>query len=283
MHARLTRVIEHIDRHLDEPLDLERLGRLASSSRYYFQRQFRAAFGLSPARYVTLQRLRRAVLEVALRPWIPITDIAFGSGYGSPEAFARAFKRELGQSPSAFRVAPDWARWAARQQPLRHLEETLMTTPSADDVRIVDFPETRVAALEHIGTEAALMTSIRRFVAWRRGHGLPPTKSRTFNVFHADSAGPQHIHYDLCATIDGPLEPNEEGIVEKTLPGGRCAVIRIQGSDAGIAPAFAYLYDIWLAEQGEEARDAPPFAERVAFYPEVSAADAITDLFVPLR
>ena len=39
----------------------------------------------------------------------------------------------------------------------------------------------------------------------------------------------------------------------------------------------------WLPRSGEEPRDFPFFAQRVAFYPEVPEHEAVTDLFLPLR
>ena len=59
-HARMQRVLDHIDRHLDGDLDLNAVSGVAAFSKFHFHRQFKATFGVSLHRYVQLARLRRA-------------------------------------------------------------------------------------------------------------------------------------------------------------------------------------------------------------------------------
>ena len=69
-------------------------------SRYHFDRLVRATTGEPPARL-----RRRLLLEqaaYALGRGAGVTEVAFASGYGSPEAFSRAFSRAYGRAPSAF-------------------------------------------------------------------------------------------------------------------------------------------------------------------------------------
>ena len=54
---RMRRVLEHIDRHLDDDLDLDSLSAVAAFSKFHFHRQFTATFGVSVHRYVQLARL----------------------------------------------------------------------------------------------------------------------------------------------------------------------------------------------------------------------------------
>ena len=58
-HARLQRVIDYIDQHLDGDLDLETVSRVAAFSKFHFHRQFTATFELSVHRYVQLALLQR--------------------------------------------------------------------------------------------------------------------------------------------------------------------------------------------------------------------------------
>jgi AraC family transcriptional regulator len=55
-HARMQRVLDHIDQHLKGNLDLDALSGVAAFSKYHFHRQFTATFGLSVHRYVQLAR-----------------------------------------------------------------------------------------------------------------------------------------------------------------------------------------------------------------------------------
>ena len=88
-HARMQRVLDHIDRHLDDNLDLDTLSSVAAYSKYHFHRQFTATFGLSVHRYIQLARMKRASYRLAYRDDQSVTQIAMDAGYDAPDAFAR--------------------------------------------------------------------------------------------------------------------------------------------------------------------------------------------------
>lgn len=98
-HARFRRVLEYIDAHLDDALTVDQLSGVAAFSKFHFHRQFSALFGMGVYRYVQLSRLKRASYQLAFRADAQVIDIALSSGYESPEAFARAFKKTVGQNP----------------------------------------------------------------------------------------------------------------------------------------------------------------------------------------
>lgn len=54
-------------------------------------------------------------------------------------------------------------------------------------VRIVEFPLTRLAALEHRGPVERLNDSVARFIDWRQDSGLSPVgQRRTFGIAYDD-------------------------------------------------------------------------------------------------
>ena len=284
--ARFRQVLKYIDAHLDEDLAVERLSRVAALSKYHFHRQFTVRFGIGVARYVQLSRLKRASYQLAFRALSPIIALACASGYEGPEAFARAFKKTTGQSPSAFRQAPQWEAWHAAYQPLNTVRIYHMTPAyRADQVRIVDFPETRVAVLAHRGDPKHIGASIRQFIEWRRHNHLSPAVSATFNIVYDDpeDTDPDAYRLDLCAAVDHPVAPNPFGVVAKTLPAGRCAVLRHIGSDAHLRDTVTYLYADWLPGSGETLREFPLYFQRVRLFPDVPECEAVTDVFLPLE
>lgn len=64
-HVRIKRVLDHIDRHLGDDLNLETISAIAVSSEFRFHRQFTATFGLSVHRCVQLARMKRASYRIA--------------------------------------------------------------------------------------------------------------------------------------------------------------------------------------------------------------------------
>ncbi|MEO5865899.1 MAG: AraC family transcriptional regulator [Sphingomonas sp.] len=286
-HARMQRVLDHIDRHLDGDLDLEAVSGVAAFSKYHFHRQFTSTFGLSVHRYVQLARMKRASHRLALSDAQSVTDIAMDAGYDAPDAFARAFRQRLGQSPSSFRKSPDWDPWLAAFGPFDNARSKLMhITFTQDDVTIRDVPPTPVAIMEHRGDRATLGETIQRFRAWREAAGLSPETSPTFMVFRSERspANPADYSMDLCVETDHTIEANDGQMKTGIIPGGRCAVLRYPGNTNNLEPAALYLYRDWLPASGEEARDFPIYCQRrLSLMPDVAAHEVVVEVFLPLK
>jgi AraC family transcriptional regulator len=283
--ARLLKVVAYVDANLDDELSLDVLAGVAAFSKFHFHRQFAAVFGLSVFEVVQLCRLKRASYDLAFRAR-GVLDVALDAGYESPESFARAFKKRFGQTPSEWRAEPDWIAWHTATTPLHDMRREIMShAPAARPVAIVAFPETRVAVLEHHGDPRRLNDTIRTFIAWRREHRLSPQTSATFNLLYADpeTTPPEEYRLDLCAAVKGSVPANDVGIVERMIPGGRCATLRLVGPDDGVGAILDRLYREWLPGSGEELRDFPPFLQRVSLYPEVPEHEAVVDIFLPLK
>jgi AraC family transcriptional regulator len=281
----MRRVLDHIDQNLDGDLGLAALARVAAFSKYHFHRQFAATFGITVHRYVQLARMKRASYWLAFRDDANITAVALDAGYEASDAFTRAFRDRIGQTPSAFRNSPDWERWREAFAPLSQARSKLMANYSAADVNIREVPETPVAVMQHRGDPARIGETIQRFIAWRRAAALPPKVSATFNVFHDDprTTAPAKYRLDLCAATGSPIAANDHGVEAGSIPGGRCAVLCVVGSADDLEPAALFLYRDWLPASGEEPRDFPLFCQRVTFFPDVPEHAAITDLYLPLK
>lgn len=280
-HARrIEDVIGHICAHLDETLTLDRLSEVAGFSKFHFHRQFVAHTGLGVAEFVRLTRLERASYQLAFDPQRTVLQIALDAGFSAPEAFARAFKEQRGQTPSEFRRSPRWQAWASSTRPKTPIRSNPMQP------EIVVFEATRVAVLEHRGPAATLLASVGRFVEWRRNcRDSPITSTRTFGVPLNDpeTTAPEDFRFDICGELKGPLHPNTAGVIEKQIPGGRCAVVRHIGSTDAIAETLRPLYAEWLPESGERLRDYPCFFHYVERLPTVPVHEQVTDVYLPLR
>jgi AraC family transcriptional regulator len=275
---RMERVLEYIGQHLDGDLSLEALSAVAHFSPCHFHRQFAACTGMAVGRLVQLMRLRRASMQLVFNPGTRIIDIALQAGFGNPESFSRAFRREVGQSPGEFRQNPQWAPW--------HTGSLLKFPREHPDmqVTIIEFPETLVAALEHRGPEHLTFDTTRKFIAWRQENGYPPGRGNTYGVHYTDpqTTPPEDYRLDLCLSVDAPVAPNRLGVVTKHIPAGRCARVRHLGSRHHVASAV-WLYRDWLPQSGEELRDFPIFFHYVNVGPYVAEAAMITDVYLPLK
>jgi AraC family transcriptional regulator len=279
---RFNRVLDYIDKHLDEKLSVELLSNVASFSKCHFHRQFSEYCGISLSRYIQLVRLKRASYRLAFNPNAPIIDIGLDSGFENPESFSRAFKAAFGQTPSAFRKKPDWASWSERCRiSLPPRERTCVM-----DVKIVDVEPLLVAALEHRGSPALLNDSVQRFISWRKSAGLSPImECETYGVPHNDpnATPPEDFRFDICGSVKEPAPANPEGIVTKTIPGGRCAMMVHVGSRDRISESVYALYRRWLPASGEELRDFPVYFHYLNLDHDTPEHRHLTEIYLPLK
>lgn len=282
--GRMRQVLDHIDRHLDGDLSLEALSTVASSSKFHFHRQFKAHFGIALHRYVQLARMRRASKRLTNAEGARIIEIALDAGYETPDAFARAFRKRFRQSPSGFRNAPDWDSWRLAFGPLNEARsQTMQTKFTPDQVTIRDVAPIRVALFEHHGDPATIEVTVQRFIAWRQSAGLPPRTHATFNIWHTEHQpeDPANYRMDLAVAVQAGTAVKGDGVRIGTIPGGRCAVLRVTGQTHDLEPAARYLYRDWLPASGETLRDFPIYCQRLFLdQPERGSA---AELFLPLR
>jgi AraC family transcriptional regulator len=152
------------------------------------------------------------------------------------------------------------------------------------DVQIVVFPETKVAAVEHRGPPQLEYETARRLIAWRQLHHLGRDQHRSYGIHYTDpyTTPPEDHRVDFCISVDFDVSPNAHGVVNKIIPGGRCALARHLGSRAH-NEAAVYLYREWLPRSGETVGDFPIFFHYVNVGPDVQEHAMITDVYLPLK
>lgn len=98
----LRRARDLIDRRYAEPLDLDALATAAGFSRYHFARTFRAAYGETPAAYLTRRRIERAK-QLLAGANLTVTEVCHLVGFQSLGSFSSRFSQLVGVSPSVYR------------------------------------------------------------------------------------------------------------------------------------------------------------------------------------
>lgn len=96
------RAIFYMKQHLDAPLRLDTLARVATLSKYHFIRRFRAATGSSPYNYLIHLRVSRAK-ELLVTSRLPVADVAAAVGFSGAGNFIKAFRNATGRTPAEYR------------------------------------------------------------------------------------------------------------------------------------------------------------------------------------
>lgn len=98
----LDRVVDAIQADPSREWTLDSLARAGAMSRSVFAERFRSATGSSPANYVAEVRIRAA--QGLLARGGGVSEVSRAIGYASDDGFSRAFRRRVGQTPSAWRT-----------------------------------------------------------------------------------------------------------------------------------------------------------------------------------
>ncbi|MFJ8017020.1 GyrI-like domain-containing protein [Streptomyces sp. NPDC096339] len=102
MLERLNQALDHLETCLEGEVDMAEVARIAAASEYHFRRLFSALAGMPLSVYVRRRRMTLAGAEVLAGKWT-LLDVATRYGYGSGEAFARAFRSVHGIGPGEAR------------------------------------------------------------------------------------------------------------------------------------------------------------------------------------
>jgi AraC family transcriptional regulator len=100
----IQRAVWHIETQLAEPFSLENMARAAGVSKFHLSRSFGFVTGMSPSAFARARRLTEAARRLAEGEG-DILSLALDTGYGSHEAFTRAFRDQFGFTPEQVRAA----------------------------------------------------------------------------------------------------------------------------------------------------------------------------------
>ena len=318
--ARINRVIDHIEAHLDEPLRLETLAGVAHFSPYHFHRVFHAMVGETLNRFIQRVRCERAALKLVGNPSQSIGAIALDCGFSSSQSFARAFREQFGMSASAWReacLARDAGDISATVRKIRNIDRkigntdgkngnvsamverdiasgisttrsTTMTERITPTVTVNDFPETTVAYIRHIGpyqSDPELFGSLfGRLFQWAGPRGLLGPDTKVMSIYHDDPnlTAPEKLRTDVCISVS-PDTPVDGEVGRLTIPGGRYAFARVEVTSDQFGEAWDAVCGDWLPDSGYEPADGLSFEIYHNDHREYPEGKHIVDIVIPVK
>lgn len=285
---RMHRVLAYIDAHLDQALEITDVAAVAHFSPFHFHRVFSAWLGETFGEYLRRRRLELAASRLLAQPRVAVLSIALSVGFGSTEAFARAFRHRFGCTPT------DWRRREAQQRqgssdqsrskpdqvaPVRMGQPGGPDFPAPESimkVTVVQWPAVKVAYLRHVGPYGEPLSRFwqQQVYPWMITNSL--LGHARYGISHDDPGitAPDKCRYDAAVAVTAPLAaPGNAAFA--TLPGGQYAVVAFQGTSAGIGAIWERLLREWLPASGLQL-DGRPFIEH---YSPQSTFDSQTGIF----
>jgi AraC family transcriptional regulator len=239
--ARINRVVDYIDAHLADTLDLQTLAEVAHFSPWHFHRVFQALTNETLADCVRRHRLEQAAQRLlSSSPPQAALHVALDVGFASAEVFTRAFKTHFGVTPTAWRRGAwrDWARHhqdelsKIHQSQRKAYQETVLifrkdplTWPNgqvapgarpagaastergiAMQVELKTLPAMQLAYLRWTGPygHPGITQTWERFGAWCAQRGLTQPRRKMFGISqdNPEITPADKCRYDCCVEVD---------------------------------------------------------------------------------
>ena len=282
--ARMHRVLEYIDKHLDQELDLKALASVAHFSSFHFHRVFFSWTGETLGDYLRRRRLEIAATRLAGQPKLSIFNVASSVGFGSAEAFARAFKARFGCTASAWRATI--AQQRNPGQELRNPDQragasgadndSTLTPGAAMKVKVIDRKPIKVTYLRHVGPYGQPLSEFWQLTVypWMAANDQLGQPRYGISLDDPTITAPDKCRYDAAVEVRGKIVVLGDSQTT-TIPGGQYAVTAFRGTVDQIGGIWEAMLRSWLPSSGMQL-DARPFFE---YYPTDATFDPKSGTF----
>ncbi|WP_072313471.1 AraC family transcriptional regulator [Agrococcus sp. Marseille-P2731] len=286
MIAMLNRPVDHIDERLADELDVDALARSLGTTEHHLRRMFASLAGMPLSEYIRRRRMATAAAEVLAGD--QLLGIAVRFGYGSTEAFGRAFRAVHGISPADARRDGG----PLRTQPQLRFHLTVEgATPM--HVRITDRPDFRLIGhaarvpLIHEGINPHIQAHIAALPVseHERLKALSDTEPASLlqvsaDVDPDDAEGSELTYLHGVAVTEQRAVPDDLDAI--AVPAGTWAVFRTEGPHpAALQSAWAATATEWFPSNPWRLRPGPSIVavlERAADF-----STATCELWLPIE
>ncbi len=275
-HKSLNKVVDHINSHLKESLDIKMLAELATISEYHFHRIFKAYIGESMGAYINRLRLERTA-NLLQKTTYSLADIADEVGYSNQQALSKAFKKHFGITPTAFRNIESF--FSSKQS--RAKINTLSFVP--------EFRKEERKELIYLRVIADYNDELESEKAWKKlfqfaeNENIDDDNTELIGIGFDDPTitKKERCRYYACLTVNKDIKPQGEfGYL--TIEKGRYAVFTIKGSYKQLDDVYDFIFSKWLLENVVELRDTYVYEKYLNTLYEVKEEELVTEIYIPI-
>jgi len=255
--SRINRVIDYIDQHLDQPLSLATLAKVACFSECHFHRIFKSAVGENLAPYVKRRRLERAAYLLVHGQGRDLTEVGFACGFRSSSDFSRSFKKHFGSPPSAWIAGFESGLTEKRAPNFSGARRPVFTPGDNPDDFVVRIERWAASTLAYVSATDAyspgqVYEAYQVMRAWATARGLGP-EARWLGMSKDDpDITPAELYrFDLGVIVpDGTPPEGRVGI--RPMPASAYGVLHVIGDIGQVGRAWEWLFRSWLPTSGYE-------------------------------
>jgi AraC family transcriptional regulator len=266
--ARLERAAALLSERLDDPPSLKEMADAAAVSPYHFHRIWRALTNETVGETMLRLRLEASQALLAARD-ATVAETAMAVGFGTPQSFARAFRRHTGLTPSEHRARSIADSGVSQQSMVVGIERR---------------GELLVVALRRVGKPYAnLNATFGELWSWAEAANIIDQLEGIYGIPLDDpvSVPEDELRYDASLALGVATAPAPFRVLD--LPGGDYARVRHSGSYEGLESATQTLVSGWLLHSGHEPADFPIVHHFLNDPDQTPVDEWATDILLPLK
>jgi AraC family transcriptional regulator len=266
-----------IESRLGREISLSELADLSGVSRFHLSRAFGAATGHSVMGYLRSRRLSEAARSLSLGA-PDILTVALDAGYGSHEAFTRAFRDQFGLTPERVRAQGHLDNLEL-VEPIR-MDQTLLVELEAPRLE-----NGRALLIAGLGSRYTFETNEGIPAQWQRfgpyiGNIPGQVGWTTYGVCcNSDDAG--SFEY-ICGVEVSDFSDLPEELSRIRVPAQRYAVFSHRGHISTIRSTVYTIWNKWLPESGLAVSDVPDF-ERYDDRFDPKSGSGVVEIWIPIE
>jgi AraC family transcriptional regulator len=242
-----------IERNLDGPLTLRELADACGASPFHLAHAFGEATGLSVMQYVRGRRLTEAAQSLASGNAPDILNLALDAGYGSHEAFSRAFRAQFGTTPETVRKSQTVEHLAVIK-PMKLAEKTGLTLEPPRFVSSPPMLAVGIAERYSFGATQGIPGQWQRFM---KQYADIPDKAQPIPLgVSANMDDDGNFEY-MTAVEVSKASDLPKGFKQLRIPAQHYAVFRHSGHVSTIGQTYSAIWNEWLPAHDCKAADGP--------------------------
>jgi len=272
---RVNIVVDYINNHLDEELDLEKLAVRSNLSPFHFHRIMKAFLGESLGAYIIRVRLETAVRLLRYTD-LPVEQIAYSVGYEMPSSLSKSFKQFYDITPLEYRNNKNFVI----MKPVQLNPDLKLKSPKVVELETKKAIYIRLngaySELDFCGTWSRLWDYVKEQKLFSAG-------IEHLSIYHDDPkvTTSEKLRTDVCLVLQKPAAPKGE-IGVKEIAGGKYAVFLYQGPYTNLGIVYDTIFAQWLPGSGYELRNAPLFEKYISDPSRTEEDKLKTEIYIPL-
>lgn len=247
----IARIVDYIEAHLEEKLDLENIANEVGYSKYHLHRMFTSIVGFTVHSYVQRRRLTEAA-RLLIFSDKSIMEISLYAGYETQQSFSVAFKAMFDFSPQELRKKKDFYPLQLKftvdgKKQLRGDMIMDIKTIESERILLVGYTGNTKNGFAVIGECMVKLQANKEKIVNRSETDCLIALNDYSENFHYENEQPAFDFYGVSEVTDFSIVST--GMITKELPASKYVIFSFTGKPQdSMQPVADYIYKEWFPQ-----------------------------------